>query len=31
MNMWKECKGLQDEIVKTRRELHQIPELGGVC
>lgn len=30
MNMWEECKGLQDELVKTRRELHQIPELGGV-
>ena len=30
MNMWKECKNLQDEIVKNRRELHQIPELGGV-
>ena len=26
--MWNECKDLQDYIVKTRRELHQIPELG---
>ena len=28
MNMWKECKSLQEELVKTRRELHQIPEFG---
>ncbi len=29
MSLWKECKGFQEEIVKTRRDLHQIPELGG--
>ena len=23
-----DCKALQDEIVKTRRDLHQIPEVG---
>ena len=28
MNMWKECESLQEELVKMRRELHQIPELG---
>ena len=28
MNLWKECKGLQDYIVGIRRALHQIPELG---
>ena len=28
MNLWKECKGLQDYIVGIRRTLHQIPELG---
>lgn len=28
MNMWKECEALQDELVKMRRELHQIPEIG---
>ena len=28
MNMWKACKSLQEELVKTRRELHQIPEFG---
>lgn len=27
--MWEKCKELQDELVKMRRELHQIPELGG--
>lgn len=26
--MWNECKDLQDYIVKLRRDLHQIPELG---
>ena len=26
--MWKECEGLQEELVKIRRELHQIPEFG---
>lgn len=26
--MWKECKDLQNDIVKTRRDLHQIPEVG---
>ena len=26
MSMWKECEGLQEELVKMRRELHQIPE-----
>ena len=26
--MWKECEGLQEELVKMRRELHQIPEFG---
>lgn len=25
---WDECKSLQDELVRMRRELHQIPELG---
>ena len=28
MSMWKECEGLQEELVKIRRELHQIPEFG---
>ena len=28
MSMWKECEGLQEELVKMRRELHQIPEFG---
>lgn len=28
MNMWKECEALQDGLVKMRRELHQIPEIG---
>ena len=28
MNLWEECKGLQDYIVGIRRALHQIPELG---
>lgn len=26
--MWKECKDLQNDIVKMRRDLHQIPEVG---
>ena len=26
--MWNECKDLQEHIVKMRRDLHQIPELG---
>ena len=26
--MWNECKDLQEYIVKLRRDLHQIPELG---
>ena len=26
--MWKKCIELQNEIVRTRRELHRIPELG---
>lgn len=26
--MWKDCKSLQPELVKLRRDLHQIPELG---
>ena len=26
--MWRECKALQDELAKMRRELHQIPEFG---
>ncbi len=25
---WNECKALQDELVRMRRELHRIPELG---
>lgn len=28
MNMWKECEALQDDLVRMRRELHQIPEIG---
>ena len=28
--MWQKCKGLQDELVKMRRELHQIPEIGDI-
>ena len=28
-NMWEICKDLQDEIVTMRRDLHQIPEIGG--
>lgn len=28
MSMWRECEQLQDELVKMRRELHQIPEFG---
>ena len=27
--MWEKCKELQEELVRMRRELHQIPELGG--
>lgn len=27
--MWEQCKALQNELVAMRRELHQIPELGG--
>lgn len=27
--MWEKCKGLQDELVTMRRELHRIPEIGG--
>ena len=27
--MWEKCKDLQADLVKMRRELHQIPELGG--
>jgi amidohydrolase len=27
--MWEICKELQDEIVTMRRDLHQIPEIGG--
>lgn len=27
--MWEQCKELQDELVAMRRELHQIPEIGG--
>lgn len=26
--MWEKCKEMQDELVKMRRDLHQIPELG---
>lgn len=26
--MWEECKELQNELIKIRRDLHQIPELG---
>lgn len=28
--LWKECKDLQEHIVKLRRDLHQIPEVGLV-
>ena len=28
--MWEECKKLQEELVRMRRELHQIPEVGDV-
>lgn len=28
-NMWEICKDLQDEICTMRRDLHQIPEIGG--
>ena len=28
--MWENCKDMQDELVTMRRELHRIPELGGV-
>ena len=27
--MWEKCKELQSELVRTRRELHRIPEFGG--
>ena len=27
--MWEQCKNLQEELVTMRRELHQIPEIGG--
>lgn len=27
--IWEKCKELQEELVRMRRELHQIPELGG--
>lgn len=27
--MWEQCKELQNELVAMRRELHQIPEMGG--
>ena len=27
--MWEKCKDLQEGLVKMRRELHQIPEVGG--
>jgi len=27
--MWEKCKDLQNELVAMRRELHQIPEIGG--
>ena len=27
--MWEKCRNLQDELVTMRRELHQIPEVGG--
>ena len=27
--MWEKCKGLQEELVSMRQELHQIPETGG--
>ena len=26
--IWNDCKQMQDELVKMRRELHQIPEVG---
>lgn len=29
MIMWETCRELQDELVAMRRELHQIPEIGG--
>ena len=28
--MWQKCKDMQDELVKMRRELHQIPEVGDI-
>ena len=28
--MWQDCKQLQEELVRIRRELHQIPEVGDV-
>ena len=27
--MWEKCKDMQADLVAMRRELHQIPELGG--
>ena len=30
MSMWEECKELQNDLVKMRRDLHQIPELGKI-
>ena len=27
--MWEKCKNLQNDLVTMRRELHQIPEIGG--
>ncbi len=27
--MWEKCKELQDKLLRMRRDLHQIPELGG--
>lgn len=29
MALWEQCKGLQEELVSMRRDLHRIPELGG--
>ena len=26
--MWEQCKDIQSYLVKARRELHEIPELG---
>ena len=30
MMMWEMCRELQPELVRMRRELHQIPEVGDV-